>query len=107
MDQEPVRSLEDVLKDYGRLHPVDLADVGAVWSWLVDELPLELLKEKESFRGFSFSRKEDGWLLCVRLSQEGVPAVVYSRKATPTACVQNLRRRWDLRNIQFFEDRYA
>lgn len=104
---DKARTLEEVLDGYGETRPIDYESIGRVWTWLTDDLANQLIKEGDSLRGFSCSLKEDGWLLCVRLTSEGVPAVVYSKKATPTACVENLKRRWGLGNLQYFEDRYA
>lgn len=105
MDAE--RTLEEVLAEMGQVRGPDYAATGEAWAWLCDTLPQVLAKEGDSLRGFSCSLKEDGWLLCVRLTTQSIPSVVYSKKGSPTDCVRNLRRRFDLGNLQFFEDRYA
>lgn len=101
------RTLEEVLAGMGLPQEPDYEDIGRSWYWLTSQLSQILVNEGDSLRGFSVSLKEDGWLLCVRLTSQSVPSVVYSKKATPTDCVQSLKRRFDLGNLQYFEDRYA
>lgn len=87
--------------------PDDLAEVGALWWWLIEEMPrLERVRGND-VRGFSLACHVTAFLLVVRFVREGIPQVVYVRATTPTRCVETFRRKWLADTHTYFVDRYA
>lgn len=83
------------------------ASIGHDWIWLTSLLPCEMAQSGDEFRGLSFSPKGNQWLMTVRVTLDGVPAVAFTCCGTPTACVVSFRKRWEAENLQFFPDKYA
>jgi len=81
--------------------------MGLLWLWLTVEWGVELRQSGDDLRGFSFSQKPNGWLLCVRLVQDGIPSVVYINRVYPSDCVRKLNEKWLAGTLTFFPDRYA
>ena len=82
-------------------------EMGKHWLWLTAEWGIELRQTGDDLRGFSFSQKANGWLLVVRLVQDGTPSVVYVNKVYPSDCVRKLHEKWIAGTLSFFPDRYA
>lgn len=87
--------------------PEDWTEYGLPFFWLFERLRVLLLESGEELRGFSFSSKPDGWLLCVRMTDESIPVVVFSKKLAPMDCIANLKRRYEEGTLQIFPDRFA
>jgi hypothetical protein len=82
-------------------------EAGLLAAWLFEEFPRLLRINGGDIRGFSFTCKEDGWLLTVRLQMDGTPAVVFVHRVTPIGCIEKLKEKWEAQTFIYLPDRFA
>lgn len=58
-------------------------------------------------RGWSFRESHGDWCMVVKVNQEDTPYVVFVWSATPTRCVQKLRKLMRNGGVQLVVDKYA
>jgi hypothetical protein len=61
---------------------------GPALFYLLEKWRVELVNTGDELRGITVSRRDDGWLLTVRVRIDGILQVAFVHRDTPTGCVR-------------------
>lgn len=83
------------------------ADMADILLWFHLHLYADLSTWQCTYRGHSFASRDDEVLLVLKVTQKGIPRVVFVSHIDTIRCVSKLRRLLRDGGVKFYDDKYA